>query len=649
MLIGVFIRGYKSYRATRFIPINLPGKLVSVYIGQNGSGKSGILDALDKYFNDGEWCINSASRSNPTTPDERDPYVCPVFAIDKRTPISSLPMASRQQADKLNKLIREEIATDNPALLSPALKDFRAYIEANNSLFENYFITVSGKTINDTDRFFLGPFENIKRIKTGLGIAANDHATEVLKNLNKSIKKIYKYFYIPVEVDAEVFTKLGRQQVQHLLDESLELQVAKAIGNESINKIHAELTNYIKELNDHLSNYKYHGHQSKISTKDLAQKVFDHYFSSKSLHKDSGETLTPLSSLSSGEKRQALIDSIKSFLSRKKDRKNNIIIAIDEPDASLHVSACHDQFEKVASLSRTVDPNAQILITTHWYGFLPLSTNGEAHHISKTEESVEISTIDLSSYRESIKDKIKTTNGKFPIDAALKGYNDLVQSIFSSLLYEDPYAWIICEGFSDKVYLEHLLQNEEIKLRILPVGGISDVIRIYDRLQVPMSEKEYKGAINGSVICIIDTDEEFPELPKQGNANKLFFKRFAQDKESKEIILTDVWNNKLRSSTSIEDALVPAYYCSSIISLSKDNRPNSSFARELLSKSTNNKHSKYSIDALDYMRSDSHLFGKIFSSGDNKVDFAKRYCDTAPPGGDDLNWVKDLENIIRNK
>jgi len=647
VLIGVFIRGYKSYRATKFIPISTPGKLVSVYIGQNGAGKSGILDALDKYFNGGTWCINSAYKSNTALPDDKTPFICPVFAISKNSPPATLPYVAKQQAERIDSLIREELRESNSSFLSPALRDFKIFLDVNEQQLESKLIIPLGRNDSEPQRTFLGPFENLQRIRSGLDVAADKPITDKLKNISKAIEKTYKYFYVPVEVDAELFTKLGQRQVQHLLDESLQLQVAKAIGNESIDKIHNELTKYMDDLNTHLSNYKYHGPQIKISTENLAERVFDHYFSSKSLHKESATGLTPLSSLSSGEKRQALIDSIKSFLLRKEDRKNNVIVAIDEPDASLHVSSCHDQFEKVASLSKTVVPHAQVLVTTHWYGFLPLCTNGDAHHISKTDDSVEISTIDLSSYRESIKDKIRTTDGKFPIDAALKGYNDLVQSIFSSLLSDTPYSWIICEGLSDKIYLDHIIGlSTEHKIRILPVGGYSDVIRIHDRLQTPMSEKDYRGSIKGTIICLIDTDDETPEFAKKEGTSRLFFKRLAREKGSSEVILADAWSNKSRSPTSIEDALDAAYFCSTLKSLSSETRANSTAAREILSRSAHNANAKYSHEALDYKISDQHLILDIFKTGEDKVNFASKYCEIAPPGNEDLKWAAQLRDLI---
>ncbi|MED1519679.1 hypothetical protein [Bacillus safensis] len=51
MILGVFLNGYKSYPKSVFIPITSDVKeKYSVYIGTNGIGKSGILEAIDVFL-----------------------------------------------------------------------------------------------------------------------------------------------------------------------------------------------------------------------------------------------------------------------------------------------------------------------------------------------------------------------------------------------------------------------------------------------------------------------------------------------------------------------------------------------------------------------------------------------------------------------
>lgn len=63
MILGVFLNGYKSYPKSVFIPITSDLKeKYSVYIGTNGIGKSGILEAIDVFFNNREWNANRGSK-----------------------------------------------------------------------------------------------------------------------------------------------------------------------------------------------------------------------------------------------------------------------------------------------------------------------------------------------------------------------------------------------------------------------------------------------------------------------------------------------------------------------------------------------------------------------------------------------------------
>lgn len=83
MLVGVFLRHYKVYKNINFVPITSGGGF-SAFLGQNGVGKSSILDALDKFFNGGDWSINTQARSEGgISSEDKLPYIVPVFLIEK--------------------------------------------------------------------------------------------------------------------------------------------------------------------------------------------------------------------------------------------------------------------------------------------------------------------------------------------------------------------------------------------------------------------------------------------------------------------------------------------------------------------------------------------------------------------------------------
>ena len=76
MILGLFFRSYKCYKNAQFIPFaknNLEN--LNVFIGNNGVGKSSILEALDTFFNNSEWTIHYDS-------NKKDAFVAPLFIYE---------------------------------------------------------------------------------------------------------------------------------------------------------------------------------------------------------------------------------------------------------------------------------------------------------------------------------------------------------------------------------------------------------------------------------------------------------------------------------------------------------------------------------------------------------------------------------------
>jgi predicted ATP-dependent endonuclease of OLD family len=265
------------------------------------------------------------------------------------------------------------------------------------------------------------------------------------------------------------------------------------------------------------------------------------------LNKKSTLGLTRVRELSAGEKRQALINIVYAFLLRNIDRENMVIIAIDEPENSLHTALCYDQFEKLKEIS--VDN--QVLITTHWYGFLPVVSQGYGHFINNSDKQITFETYDLYDYKAKVKQDCEKSRFNIPENFVLKSTYDLVQSIFYSLRGETPYNWIICEGISEKIYFEYFFKDEieNNKLRILPMGGQSMVIRLYKYLSTPIAEDKP----NGKVYCIVDTDNQRCEEINNGFANLTIKRLCNKGSYEKTSLLT--LDNKITNSTDIEQSL----------------------------------------------------------------------------------------------
>ncbi|WP_373925295.1 AAA family ATPase [Vibrio fluvialis] len=78
MIAGLFLRNYKCYSNINFIPFNYEMREnLNVFIGENGIGKSSILESLNCLMNEVElklWDTTLGQRKDRT-------FICPVFLI----------------------------------------------------------------------------------------------------------------------------------------------------------------------------------------------------------------------------------------------------------------------------------------------------------------------------------------------------------------------------------------------------------------------------------------------------------------------------------------------------------------------------------------------------------------------------------------
>lgn len=62
MILAVILRNYKCYKGISFIPLrqNIHQNM-NMIIGDNGVGKSSVLESMDTFFNDAPWILNTDS------------------------------------------------------------------------------------------------------------------------------------------------------------------------------------------------------------------------------------------------------------------------------------------------------------------------------------------------------------------------------------------------------------------------------------------------------------------------------------------------------------------------------------------------------------------------------------------------------------
>lgn len=648
MIISIFLRHFKIYKGINYLPIS-EGVGFSSIIGENGCGKSSILEALDFCFNKKgatDWPINNEAKSDGISGDNF-PFIVPVFLIQK----DKLRKENKSDAEQFNnaKSLSDFLWKTTIKAKGKFYDDFYKHRDELSNIYnpEEYFLLFVGKKYNDPGVYF-GSFHNQLTFINDKPHETYEDAElqRFFKGFYEYINSHYSYIYIPVETDVQTYTKLETQDMQKLMDKNIQREIEKAITTKTINQINKDLDKFVKEIEEVLEIYHYKGHfKNNLTMPDLVSKIIEAYFSIKVLNKKVENSKSiPVTELSSGEKRKALIDVAYSFLRKNNDRESNIILAIDEPEASLHISNCYEQFDKLLRISKE---NHQILVSTHWYGFLPIITNGSATAITKNSKNeVSFKFLNLYNYRENILHSRKHHKGPLPIDYNIKSYNDLVQSIIISVMQNNPYYWIICEGQSEKIYFDYYFQEEieEKNLRILPVGGFKEVKKIYSYLTIPIKDPDYK--VIGKVFCLIDTDKERIEVPEYTKDKNLLFERLVLRKD--ESILVDVNNVLMNPPTEIEDCLNPIIFYHTLQEFSN----NYELVSDLFLKKELQIEEKYSADFFDVTKKEKDVIKSFFddNEGFNKILFAKKYIELAQKPFfkelTKLDWIEDIKKKL---
>lgn len=651
MIIGLFIKHIKAYKGINFIPIGSKYKFVT-YVGENGVGKSSILESLDSFFNEKSYSINKSALNDGINTIGNEPFVAPIFLIDK-----SKVTRQKKEFEKLSLFFWN---IDKKEINSTVASSMSGFFELRDNLekddcysSETHYLILAGESNlqSATPKLHFASFHIEEHLAHHiLGDIEGMDIAERKEKFNKSLEKgdwkkfsaalksLYSYVYFPVEIEVESFTKIETTEMQKIFDKKIKSEIQKALASVNFDKkggINKSLDLFVNEIEGILNNeYCYDTglrRNNNFTLSDLVNNIIEVYFQKRTLHKKDSTGLTKVSELSSGEKRQALINLVYAFLKRESDRDKEVIIGIDEPESSLHTSLCYDQFEKLKEISS----DNQILITTHWYGFLPIVSEGYGHFLNSVGKKIIFESYDLYDYRSKIKKDIENSKNQIPANFVLKSTYDLVQSIFYSLQSIHTYNWIICEGVSEKVYFEHFFKKEieSENLRILPMGGQSKVIRLYKYLEIPMKEESCQGR----VYCLVDTDKDRCEDIGNGNKNLKIMRLSNKDSFEKTHLLT--LDHKDSSTADIEESLDPDIFQETINELTNDddmyqfdivdNTGNSSFIKNLKN-----------LEIGNYFK---------LNEGENKVIFAKKYVEAAKEYKDDAytpNWISEIKKFF---
>ena len=141
MIVGIFLRNFKTYKSINYIPITDEDRFCGL-IGNNGIGKSSVLEAIDCFFNEKVWNYHKAAKTS--TPDSLKPHIVPVFLIRK----SDIPSKNRASAEILSNYAKEVIDTNFSPTYQPHVKSFilhRNKLASNANLnFDDFFLLPIG-------------------------------------------------------------------------------------------------------------------------------------------------------------------------------------------------------------------------------------------------------------------------------------------------------------------------------------------------------------------------------------------------------------------------------------------------------------------------------------------------------------------------
>lgn len=649
MILGAILRNYKCYLGIHYISFyDREKNNLNVIIGNNGVGKSTILEAMDSFFNEGtSWIVNSDASN-------KDSSVGVVLLIekDKLNPVLDV------KEQKIVNLISEAYWQLDMKSNSTYEKNYHIFFKQRENIStkrETHYLIIVGKKYNDHLLNFLS-FENYisDSIKE---ISKKTTDPIVLSAINKTVD-FYSYLYIPVETTISDFLRLETEEMQVLADKNLKNVISKALTDKRITRtternrkkkisvidiINEKLEEYIEQIQEEIQkidksyDFKPEKRQStKLTPNHIANVIIDTYYSRRKLKLNK----KPISDLSSGEKRRALIDILYVFL-RKNDIERNLIIAIDEPETSLHISKCYNQFRKIQDIA--IKYNQQLFITTHWYGSLPILKYGNLIHIDSEQTQ---SLFNLENYFEE--------RGSHPDDINLKSFFDLAASIISAYRNSN-YHWILVEGIEDKLYLEYYLEGENIQ--IIPLSGCGNVKKVYEYLYTPMSNKkqEIPNTSDPKILCIVDTDNQNSQINVDSSTkNKLLrIGRWNEDTLKHQIELKRIEDPNI-IPTEVEEILEPELFYNTLkecIEKYGSNIEQEAFNSFEYDDSVITSRIKGDYSILNHlgngrnMRQDKELIIAFIDK--QKRNIAESYT-KAPKTGNTPSWVNMIKDILNN-
>ncbi|ELY4483347.1 AAA family ATPase, partial [Cronobacter turicensis] len=180
MIVGVILRNFKNFRNQHYIPLTINGNS-SWLIGENGVGKSSILQAIDTVLNRSDinrLDINNDARSQGF--DTREPFIVPIFLIRKENvKNNSSNFKALEAISDITWQVESDDFNSSQRALAEKFINHRSYLESQYRA-RDYFLIPIGiikKAAGDVPMPFMSIFESIDDYKNEIDDLSSESTT----------------------------------------------------------------------------------------------------------------------------------------------------------------------------------------------------------------------------------------------------------------------------------------------------------------------------------------------------------------------------------------------------------------------------------------------------------------------------------------
>ena len=222
MLVGIFLRHYKIYENAYFIPLTESFEdSFNVFIGNNGVGKSSVLEALDSFFNGKSWNINNNANKN-------DSYISPIFIINKSDIQSTISL--QEISNYFWNVSVEERTFNSNKQLTNGFFPLRDKLKLKYDEKDYYLFTI-GTQYNKLGEAYIPFFQNhiVDKIPES-----------ILSKIKNFIIDYHNYIYIPIESSVKNILAIEANEAQALIGKKITEEIDSILTKKVFKKTKIE-------------------------------------------------------------------------------------------------------------------------------------------------------------------------------------------------------------------------------------------------------------------------------------------------------------------------------------------------------------------------------------------------------------------------